>query len=86
MGLGPQDYIERSGQHKQGWFAAYGEFLKDPNESKMLKLAPFVVTPYVPVAILDELIPILGSFDDIPTVAIVAIVAAKTISRVRNHR
>jgi uncharacterized membrane protein YkvA (DUF1232 family) len=52
----------------------------------MLKLAPLALMGYLPITILDELIPFIGILDDIPYVILWAYVGIRTMRRVERYR
>lgn len=66
---------------------AYYHFLRDPNESRLLKMMPLALMGIVPFTILEDIfLPFLGIIEVLPTTLVVVVVAFLTYRRVQTHR
>ena len=69
------------------WMQAYMMFLKNPSESRALKMMPLVLLGLVPVTVLDDLVlPGIGLIDNVPTSLVVIVVGVLTWLRVKSYR
>ncbi len=65
---------------------AYMLFLQSRTESRLLRFAPFILLGYLPIDIVDEVIPFFGFLDDIPYIILWPIVIVLTWRRVQRYR
>jgi uncharacterized membrane protein YkvA (DUF1232 family) len=75
-----------SEQTRLSWPQAYVEFLKSPNESFLLKLAPLVIMGIIPADLLSNLLPVVGIVDDVGLSGVGIVVIGRTLWRVRGYR
>ncbi len=71
---------------KRSWLEAYKSFLTSGSEPTMLKLAPLALLGYLPIDILDEVVPFIGMLDDIPYVILCGYVIIMTLRRLERYR
>lgn len=78
---------QRTYLRSNGWVKAYFEFIRNPSESRTLKLMPLILIGVVPISILNNLIlPVIGNIDDIPTTVLTIFIVVVTVVRVRTYR
>jgi uncharacterized membrane protein YkvA (DUF1232 family) len=71
---------------RTSWAKAYVRFLLSTNENLLLKVAPLALLGLLPLDILSNLVPVVGEMDDFGFIIALAVVAARTLTRVRRYR
>jgi uncharacterized membrane protein YkvA (DUF1232 family) len=71
---------------RSSWSRAYLRFLISRDESALLKVAPLALVGILPLDVLSNIVPIVGELDDIGYIIALAVIIARTLSRVRKYR
>jgi uncharacterized membrane protein YkvA (DUF1232 family) len=71
---------------KLSWTKAYFRFLKSPDESLLLKVAPLVIIGVIPADLLSNIIPVLGIIDDVGLSGVGIFTILRIVFRVRKYR
>lgn len=70
----------------RSWLSAYQAFLRDKDESFILKIAPLILLMGAPEILVSNLLPGIGEVLDLGSVSVATIVALRTLMAVRKHR
>jgi uncharacterized membrane protein YkvA (DUF1232 family) len=65
---------------------AYLRFLLSRDESMVLKIAPLALVGVLPVDLLSNIVPVVGELDDLSYLIAIAVIAIRTVQRVRKYR
>jgi uncharacterized membrane protein YkvA (DUF1232 family) len=71
---------------KLNWFQAYLRFLRSPQESILLKIAPLIIIGVIPVDLLSNILPVVGLVDDVGLSGIGIFTIVRTLWHVNKYR
>jgi uncharacterized membrane protein YkvA (DUF1232 family) len=71
---------------KLSWTKAYIRFLRSPEESLLLKIAPLVILGILPVDLLSNILPLVGLVDDVGLSGLSIVTIIRTIWKVNKYR
>ena len=78
--------MSKTSTQKVGWSSAYIRYLRDPEESILLKILPLIMLGLLPEIIVSNLIPVLGIAEDTTSILATSAVLYRTYRAVRRHR
>jgi uncharacterized membrane protein YkvA (DUF1232 family) len=71
---------------KLNWLQAYLQFLRSPQESILLKIAPLIIIGVIPVDLLSNILPVVGLVDDVGLSGIGILTVIRTLWHVNKYR